>query len=143
LQCYKTNFRRKEGKLPTPRAVHEHGRVLTLPLLYCCCWGVLSGADTLTEGGTLPERERRFLGCIRLSLAALYQAEVVDGAFKVSKKVQWSLVLCVCVCVCVCVCGWGGVRLSLAALYQAEVVDGTFRVGESALPVTLTTSGSL
>jgi hypothetical protein len=31
----------------------------------------------------LPERERRFLGCIRLSLAALYQAEVMDGVFKV------------------------------------------------------------
>lgn len=33
----------------------------------------------------LPERERRFLGCIRMSLAALYQAEVVDGTFKVSE----------------------------------------------------------
>lgn len=31
----------------------------------------------------LPERERRYLGCIRLSLAALYEAEVVDGTFKV------------------------------------------------------------
>lgn len=31
----------------------------------------------------LPERERRYLGCMRLSLAALYKAEVVDGVFKV------------------------------------------------------------
>lgn len=51
--------------------------------------GVCSGADTLTEGGTLPERERRFLGCIRLSLAALYQAEVVDGTFKVNGTRSW------------------------------------------------------
>jgi hypothetical protein len=43
------------------------------------------GAEQLTEGNVLPERERRFLGCIRLSLAALYQAEVVDGVFKVSE----------------------------------------------------------
>jgi coiled-coil and C2 domain-containing protein 2A len=45
---------------------------------------VAAGGETLMEGGVLPERERRFLGCIRLSLAALYQAEVMDGVFKVS-----------------------------------------------------------
>jgi coiled-coil and C2 domain-containing protein 2A len=52
------------------------------------CWLLLlpsPGAEQLTEGNVLPERERRFLGCIRLSLAALYQAEVVDGVFKVRK----------------------------------------------------------
>jgi hypothetical protein len=42
-----------------------------------------TGGEPLTEEGVLPERERRFLGCIRLSLAALYLAEVVDGTFKV------------------------------------------------------------
>lgn len=53
----------------------------------------------MTEGVVLPERERRFLGCIRLSLAALYQAEVMDGVFKVRWGAQgshqlWPAVTC-------------------------------------------------
>lgn len=67
-------WRQREGGTVSS-TVHVH-RLLLL--------GASSGADSLTEGGTLPERERRFLGCIRLSLAALYQAEVVDGTFKVN-----------------------------------------------------------
>lgn len=42
-----------------------------------------AGFDSLTEGPGLPERERRFLGCLRVPLAAIYQAEVMYGAFKV------------------------------------------------------------
>lgn len=39
--------------------------------------------DALTEGGRLPERERRFLGCLRVPLAAVYQAESLEGSFRV------------------------------------------------------------
>ncbi|KAI8465651.1 MAG: hypothetical protein J3K34DRAFT_487137 [Monoraphidium minutum] len=38
--------------------------------------------DALTEGGRLPERERRFLGCLRVPLAAIYQAESLEGSFR-------------------------------------------------------------
>ncbi|GBF93799.1 hypothetical protein Rsub_06131 [Raphidocelis subcapitata] len=38
--------------------------------------------EALTEGGKLPERERRFLGCLRVPLAAIYQAEAIEGTFK-------------------------------------------------------------
>lgn len=41
------------------------------------------GDNALTEGPRLPDRERRFLGCFRIPLAAVYQAEVMHGAFKV------------------------------------------------------------
>jgi len=63
--------------------------LLLLPMHWCC--HLLSdptGLDPWSEGGVLPERERRFLGCVRMSLAALYQAEVVDGTFKVSTGQQ-------------------------------------------------------
>ncbi len=43
--------------------------------------GALAG--TLSEGGALPARERRFLGCLQLPLAAVYQAEALSGTFKV------------------------------------------------------------
>jgi coiled-coil and C2 domain-containing protein 2A len=50
--------------------------------------GALSGNaaawEALTEGGPLPERERRFLGCLRVPLAAIYQAESIEGTFRVS-----------------------------------------------------------
>lgn len=39
--------------------------------------------EALSEGPALPERERRFLGCLRIPLAAVYQAEVMFGTFKV------------------------------------------------------------
>ncbi|KAF6253850.1 hypothetical protein COO60DRAFT_1463007 [Scenedesmus sp. NREL 46B-D3] len=44
--------------------------------------GQPGGLESLSEGPALPERERRFLGCLRVPLAAVYQAEVLAGAFK-------------------------------------------------------------
>ena len=41
------------------------------------------GMQALMEGGKLPEKERRFLGCLWIPLAAIYQAELLQGAFKV------------------------------------------------------------
>jgi hypothetical protein len=37
----------------------------------------------LEEGVRLPEKERRFLGCMRVPLAAVYQAEAIEGSFRV------------------------------------------------------------
>jgi len=49
--------------------------------------GAISGNtaawEGLTEGGPRPERERRFLGCLRVPLAAIYQAESMEGSFRV------------------------------------------------------------
>jgi hypothetical protein len=39
--------------------------------------------EALSEGGKLPERERRFFGCLRVPLASIYQAEAIEGTFKV------------------------------------------------------------
>ncbi|KAF6253870.1 hypothetical protein COO60DRAFT_1642856 [Scenedesmus sp. NREL 46B-D3] len=41
--------------------------------------GQPGGLESLSEGPALPERERRFLGCLRVPLAAVYQAEVLAG----------------------------------------------------------------
>lgn len=58
-------------------------------LCNCCCLNPLyAGMESLSEGPALPERERRFLGCIRVPLAAVYQAEVIYGAFKVRALVS-------------------------------------------------------
>jgi hypothetical protein len=87
-----------------------------------------AGFDALGEGGPLPARERRFLGSVRVSLAALHQAEVLDGVFKVRRQPRsssceaWKLhrsdvqgVCFACVCVlCVCVCVGGGVHRLLS-----------------------------
>jgi hypothetical protein len=43
--------------------------------------------EGLTEGGRLPERERRFLGCLRVPLSAIYQAESLEGSFRVGPDV--------------------------------------------------------
>eukprot|EP00775_Hariotina_reticulata_P004277 gene4277-4531_t len=59
----------------TPTAAAKAARAATRA-------GGVAGVESLTEGPALPERERRFLGCLRLPLAAVYQAEVVDGVFK-------------------------------------------------------------
>ncbi|GLI71606.1 hypothetical protein VaNZ11_016870 [Volvox africanus] len=41
-----------------------------------------AGDDDLSDPVRLPERERRFLGCIRVPLSAVYQMQVLEGTFK-------------------------------------------------------------
>ncbi|GIL90780.1 hypothetical protein Vretifemale_18510, partial [Volvox reticuliferus] len=40
------------------------------------------GDEDLADPVRLPERERRFLGCIRVPLSAVYQLQVLEGTFK-------------------------------------------------------------
>ena len=57
-----------------------------------------------------PERERRFLGCVRIPLSAVYQTQVLDGTFRLEVGGTCARA-CVCerersgetTCVCVCV----------------------------------------
>lgn len=69
-------------------AAHNHSCLLTICSLLTSCAAPCcprTGLESLTEGAGLPERERRFLGCLRVPLAAVYQAEVLAGAFKVGR----------------------------------------------------------
>lgn len=38
--------------------------------------------DAISDPVRYPERERRFLGCIRIPLSAVYQTQVLEGNFK-------------------------------------------------------------
>jgi hypothetical protein len=44
---------------------------------------ILAATEALGEGGALPEKERRYLGSIRVPVAAIYQADLLQGAIKV------------------------------------------------------------
>ncbi|GAX76484.1 hypothetical protein CEUSTIGMA_g3929.t1 [Chlamydomonas eustigma] len=43
---------------------------------------VRRGDDEISDPVKFPERERRFLGCIRMPLSAVYQMQVLEGIFK-------------------------------------------------------------
>lgn len=38
--------------------------------------------DEVGDAVRLPERERRFLGCVRVPLSTVYQLQVLEGTFK-------------------------------------------------------------
>lgn len=58
------------------------------PELGICC-PHFCREDDIGDPVHYPERERRFLGCIRLPLSAVYQLQVVEGTFKLEVR-GWS-----------------------------------------------------
>lgn len=43
--------------------------------------------EGLSDGGArLPDRERRFLGCLQVPLPAVYQSENIEGTFKLQVR---------------------------------------------------------
>jgi hypothetical protein len=52
---------------------------------------ILAATEALGEGGALPEKERRYLGSVRVPVAAIYQADLLQGAFKVCVVVGGGL----------------------------------------------------
>jgi hypothetical protein len=47
--------------------------------MYCC---TTHREDGISDPVRYPERERRFLGCLRVPLSAVYQAQVLQGTLR-------------------------------------------------------------
>ncbi len=44
--------------------------------------------DAISDPVRYPERERRFLGCVRIPLSAVYQMQYIEGTFKLEVRAR-------------------------------------------------------